>query len=184
LNTGSRITIWLDPGKTTGLASWDHRNGIFTSVEAIDLLTAGSWIEMLMVANDGEIEVGWERYVVTPAGIRGGTPYWSLEVIGVARYLALKYGLTILPPQMSSMMAIATDERLKLVGWHKPGKPHANDAARHLFRHMITTNQMPRELYRKSFPPPQDDDRDEFYPSVHSRWVKFWLEQELIEAGG
>jgi hypothetical protein len=158
----TRITVWLDPGKTTGMASWDSRNDAFTSLEASDLESVGGWIEMLLAVNSDEpdlhIEIGWERYVITPAGIRGGTPYWSLEVIGVARYFALKHNLTILNPQMSSMMAIATDERLKLINWYKPGKRHANDAARHLFHHMITTNRMPVGLYQKIFSSPRNDD--------------------------
>ena len=164
------VTVWLDPGKTTGLASWDSRNDSFTSIQASDLVTVGNWIEMLILVNDSEmaedsddnddddgtglrIEIGWEKFVTTPGTVRhGGKPDWSLEVIGVARYLAVKHGLSILPPQMSSMMAIATDERLRLVGWYRPGKQHANDAARHLFRYLVVTGRLPADLHRKAFP--------------------------------
>jgi hypothetical protein len=150
------MTIWLDPGKTTGIAGWDYANEQFTSIEVGDDLKAlGLHLELLASMQDGgiisdmpgRIELGWERYVITPGNTRHGTAYWSLEVIGVAHYLALKHGFTILKPQMSSAMAACTDERLKKIGWHKPGKPHANDAARHLLRYMLKAGTLPVEIW-------------------------------------
>ena len=146
------FTAWFDPGKTTGIAGWDSRTGTFTSLEASsDLTEIGKWVELLLLVNDQDpdfrLAIGWERYVVTPGNARHGTAYWSLEVIGVLKYLALKHGVTILKPQMSSMMATSTDKRLKAIGWHKPGKPHANDAARHLLRYMLKAGTLPIEIW-------------------------------------
>ena len=152
-----KITVWADPGKTTGIASWDSRYQVFTSLEiSNDLKAVGHWVELLtqlnsqrMISdehgnrNEFRIEIGWERYIVTPGGIRHGTPYWSLETIGILKYLALKYDLTILPPQLSSMMSVIPDEKLKKLSWYKPGKPHANDASRHLARYMLKTDSLP-----------------------------------------
>ena len=33
---------------------------------------------------------------------------------------------------MTPSMTFATDDKLRRLGWYKPGKGHANDAARHL----------------------------------------------------
>ena len=149
------VTIWLDPGKTTGFACWDHRARSFTSFETDDLVTVGSSVELLALVNDHDeafqAAIGWERYIITPGNARHGSAEWSLEVIGVARYLALKHGLAILKPQTSSMMKVSTDARLKLVGWHKPGKAHANDAARHLLRCMLRAGTLPFSIWDKAF---------------------------------
>ncbi len=160
---GKRITIWIDPGKMTGIASWDSQSSVFTSLEVTDLKSLGQWIELLVSVNDYElrrtdflddrldIELGWERYIITPGNTRQGLGYWSIEAIGVARYLALKHDFTILTPQISSMMSFSTDARLKLIGWYKPGKPHANDAARHLMRYMLRTGTLPIEMWNRVF---------------------------------
>ena len=149
------VVVWVDPGKMTGVASWDHLTGTFTSLHVPDLAALGNWIEILLLVNDNDpdfkLALGWERYIITPGNTRHGTAYWSLEAIGVLRYLALKYHITILPPQTSSMMGTSTDERLKMIGWFKPGMPHANDAARHLMRYMLKAGTLPIELWDKVF---------------------------------
>jgi hypothetical protein len=154
------MTIWLDPGKTTGIAGWDYASRQFTSIEVGDDLKAlGLHLELLATMQDGgiisdtpgRIEIGWERYVITPGNTRHGTAYWSLETIGVARYLALKHDFTILKPQMSSVMTAVPDGRLKAIGWHKPGKPHANDAARHLLRYMLKAGLLPIEMWEAAW---------------------------------
>lgn len=167
------VTVWLDPGKLTGIAAWYHDREEFTSVQA-DFKGTGEWLELLAaytpaatppsyrfindlyypacnITEPSEICIGWEQYVVTPGNTRHGTAYYSLEVIGMARWIATKHDLTILQPQMSAMMAIATDERLKLLGWYKAGKPHANDAARHLLRYCIKEDALPEHLKQKIF---------------------------------
>ena len=144
-----------------------HTTATVTTTSGAALAANTSRVYALLV-NDSEmavdntdekglrIEIGWEKYIITPGGVRHGTPYWSLECIGVLRYLALKYSLTILPPQLSSMMTISTDARLKMIGWYKPGKPHANDAARHLLRYMAKAGTLPYEMHNKAFGTPGD----------------------------
>lgn len=154
-------TIWLDPGKTTGIAGWNYEHRVFTSLEiADDIKALGLHLEMVAsLAGSAQIfdgcpsrvELGWERYVITPGNTRHGTAYWSLETIGVAHYLALKHGFTILKPQMSSVMTAVPDHRLKAIGWHKPGKPHANDAARHLLRYMLKAGLLPIEIWKAAW---------------------------------
>lgn len=150
--TSPSVTVWLDPGKTTGIAAWYHDRQIFTSVEA-DFKGTGEWLELMSIPHEsaGAVHLGWEQYVVTPGNTRHGTAYWSLEVIGMARWIATRYGLTILQPQFSSMMKMSTDDRLKMISWYKPGKPHANDAARHLLRHCVKAGTLPIELWQKVF---------------------------------
>jgi hypothetical protein len=150
------VTAWFDPGKTTGVASWDSRTSVFSSFQiANDLKALGYHIEMLLLVNDHDpdfrLAVGWERFVVTPGNARHGTPYWSLESIGILKYLCLKHDITILPPQVSSMMTAIPDNRLKSVGWYKPNSPHANDAARHLLRYMLKAGTLPIELWDRAF---------------------------------
>lgn len=147
---------WFDPGRTTGIALWDSRTNIFTSIQTGSLLATGRWVEMLLLTNDEDplfqLAIGWERYIITPGNTRHGTAYWSIETIGMLRFLALNHEITILDPQVSSMMTAIPDDRLKAIGWYSPGKPHANDAARHLARYMLKAGILPADLKAKAFP--------------------------------
>lgn len=170
------ITIWLDPGKTTGAAVWYHDQQSFHSTQG-EFQAIGNWLELLALYTPGPrksgafrgrmadiyqlpaceeeryegIRIGWERYIVTPGNSTHGIAYYSLETIGMARWIALKYEMEILPPQVSSQMAIATDERLKAIEWYKPGRSHANDASRHLLRYFIASKTLPDDLTNKLF---------------------------------
>jgi hypothetical protein len=157
MNSQSGTVIFLDPGKTTGLASWNYEYDTFNSTQTPpeDVLALGNWLELLALTNDDNpsfhVAVGWERFIVTPSTVRHGTAYWSLEVIGMVKYLCLKYGFTMLQPQLPSQMSLITDTRLKAAGWYKPGKPHANDSARHLMKFLLKTHALPIDVWDKVF---------------------------------
>lgn len=174
------MTVWLDPGKTTGIAAWYHRFDMFSSMEA-DFKAAGQWLTMLAQFGYGDsivnqftsspIELGWEAFITTPGTVRrGGKPDYSLEVIGMARWLCLEHGMTILPAQISSQMALGTDARLKAMGWYKPGKPHANDAARHLLVSLFKRGLLLADLKEKAFVRPNI--------AEFERWVDEGMKEE------
>jgi hypothetical protein len=126
---------WIDPGKTTGWATltscmlgqsamypteWIHS---FVTGQTDDLLELGEMLELL----NGGSAIGWEAYLG-----HGGSPRHAHEVIGMARYLAMRHHWEILPEMPAASRVIVTIPMLKALGAHSLGRPHANDAARHL----------------------------------------------------
>lgn len=123
--------IALDPGLTTGVFHWtedrwwaheysfDDTSRMLELICQSDIPTADIWI----VA---------ERFIIGPQTVKNTQAPWSLEMIGVARHFSRRYcgrELTLQSP--AEAKRFASDIRLKHLGWHTPGKGHANDAARH-----------------------------------------------------
>lgn len=146
------VIVWLDPGLTTGAAWWDEEAEIFHSGEyTADQLMRG--LEALAVLYPGRLVVGYEQYIVTGGGgaVRG-TPKHSLGVIAQVEE-AVSAGLfRLLPPVPSSARNLGNPVYLKRLGWHKPGKGHANDACQHLVAHLIRQKPMSPFVKRKLFP--------------------------------
>lgn len=142
--------VWLDPGKTTGLAWYDLPADRFGASqhdggELIQVLDA------LATAHQGRIAIGWELYLQTPRS--KGTAKYSLGEIAKVAELCEERGITVLKGQPSSArMAKSTIVFLRRLGWYRPGLQHANDAACHLFRHLIRLRPVPESI-RRGLPP-------------------------------
>lgn len=127
----------VDPGKTSGWAML--KDNEFTSGQegfydicdiAEDLATVNG---NRVFPNESErIRFVTEKFIITIHTGKNTQAPWSLETNGVLRYLALKNGLIYAEQTASQAKTFCTDDMLKALGWHKPGKVHANDAARHL----------------------------------------------------
>lgn len=138
------LFIWLDPGVTTGAAWYDpvadrFASGEFTSDELLPHL------ESLMNTYSDHVAVGWEMYVQTSRSPGDAGP--SLGEIARVRSLCRERGVRILKPQPSSARYLrGTVVFLRRLGWYRPGLGHANDAACHLFRHMIRMHPVPEKI--------------------------------------
>jgi hypothetical protein len=142
------MILWLDPGETTGWAAWDR--GIFQS-DQLGFQDTG-WLIESTAKNDGSLlSIGWEAFIISALTARKPGSHWAIEVIGVARYFALVHGATILPAYPSSSLPKDTirDRQLKSIGWHKPGRTHANDAACHLMHYMLASRNMPSAIAKE-----------------------------------
>lgn len=135
---------WLDPGATTGIAVWTFRaGGVFRSWQ-LQFRETGERIELL--ARDwAPLHLGYESFTITGGGSHVKHDGSALMAIGMARWLSLKHGLTMLPSQPPSARRLGL-KHLKTLGWHRPGLGHANDAAGHLATHMISKGLLPEEL--------------------------------------
>lgn len=122
-----RRVLAIDPGLKTGVALYDLLSEEMTAFEVGD--TLGGVLEELI--ERWRPAVVAERFTITAATIRNSAAPWSLEWIGVARYLAGKYGCTFTLQLPVNAKRFGTDARLKRLGWWLPGKGHAADAQRH-----------------------------------------------------
>jgi hypothetical protein len=147
--TDQRVITWLDPGLTTGLAWWDMDAEVFGSwqYEQADLFKRLACMTDLY---GQRLWVGYEKYLITSAGPRRGTPKHSLEVIAVVRDLAHANVFELLPSMPSSARLLGNVTMLRRLGWYKPGKPHANDAAQHTLAYLLREKKLPRDLIKKA----------------------------------
>lgn len=133
--------LWIDPGKQTGLAFYGRASGQFHCAEK-DFLAAGRAIEDTCGYSGSKLAVGWEQFSIRPT-----TPpidaHEAIEVIGVARMWALRFGCTILPAATQDSRKVATPAMLQALGWWLPGYDDAQSAAQHLLAWMLRTNSLP-----------------------------------------
>lgn len=145
------VVVWFDPGKTTGMAVYDTDTTRFTSGQYTDGELHDTF-EALILTHGNQVEAGWELYIQTPRPRPGSQAKHSLGAIDIIVNLCEQYGVTVLKGQPSSARAFkSTIVFLRRLGWYLPGRQHANDAACHLFRHLIRQRPVPENI-RKRLP--------------------------------
>jgi hypothetical protein len=109
-----------------------------------DMLTG--WAEIL----GPNLWVGWELYIVTQGGGKVGTPKYSLETIGMLKWICHSHDVTVLKAMPSASRKLGDEVKLKRLGWRKPGKVHANDAAMHLLAWHLREKRLSSALLAKA----------------------------------
>lgn len=143
--------VWTDPGQTTGAAWYDMELSVFGSGQ-YDLDDLRRKLTALRGIFGDRMALGWELYISTSGGARTGTPTPSNKAIGMMQSLADEQGIVLLKPQPSSARNLGSVTFLRRLGWYKPGKGHANDAAQHLLAHLIRQRPMHEPIREKLFP--------------------------------
>lgn len=142
--TDPSFIVWLDPGKTTGGAWYDIEADHFGSAQYEEGELIGV-LDNLTAVHQGRIAVGWELYIVTSHG--KGIAKYSLGEIAKVKALCEERGVPVLKGQPSSARNLqSTTVFLRRLGWYRPGLGHANDAAAHLFRHLIRMHPIPEKI--------------------------------------
>lgn len=137
---------WFDPGKTTGGAVYDldadrFTSGQYTDEELREALTA------LILKHPGQLSVGYELYIQTPRPRPGSKAKYSVGATKIIEELCEEHDVPVLKGQPSSARNFkSTIVFLRRLGWYAPGKQHANDAAAHLFRHLIRQRPIPENI--------------------------------------
>lgn len=127
-----RSVLAYDPGVTTGVAIFDG-----TCVErphagewGVDQFV--DWCFMTITERKWDVVIG-ERFFITEATLRTGREgQVSIELNGVVRQLCRRANVPFHEQSSSAAMSFMTDDKLRALGWYRPGFGHANDALRHL----------------------------------------------------
>jgi hypothetical protein len=136
--------VWLDPGKTTGVAWYDILVDRFGSGE-YDKHELAALLDSLTTVHADRIAIGWELYLQTSRS--KGTAKYSMGEIAKVETLCNEREIPILKGQPSSARNLqSTVVFLRRLGWYRPGLGHANDAACHLFRHLIRMHPIPEKI--------------------------------------
>src|SRR5690348_10594298 len=125
--------LWIDPGKMTGLAYYGHlrQSEPYRWIcDEFDFVNAGEQIKAITEAHWNTLSVGWETFTIFPK-TPAADAHHAIEMIGVARYHAMRHGCRILTPASPDQRKVATREMLEAIGWWMPGKDDAQSAAQH-----------------------------------------------------
>jgi len=140
------LVIAVDPGKTSGVATWDGEK--FDSME-LDVSSFFDDVHTMIhqaVGRGDTVRLVSESFIITVHTAKNTQATWSLELIGVLKFFAHAYKLEpLVLQQPSTGKAFGTDAKLRHMGWYRKGMGHANDAARHLLTFMATRKMIPTE---------------------------------------
>lgn len=142
------LIIAQDPGKMTGIATWTDAPHLFDIPLGFDsrqftVTEYFEWIHSAVAAAaDYGVDVRFvsESFIITVQTAKNSQAGWSLELIGVMKFLAYQYfraEITLQTPSVGK--TFGSDAKLRHIGWWKgSGNGHANDAARHLMTYAAT----------------------------------------------
>lgn len=132
-----KYIITVDPGVTTGFGRAVLDQGQFTDVWFDQDTDEGRFLGIVwdeLRENGQDTVIVCEAYIITAETLRKTRQTASLELIGALRWMAGFHGAHFELQQPAQAKKLATDARLKAIGWwNKTTRDHANDAARHLF---------------------------------------------------
>lgn len=145
------FVVWADPGLMTGLAWYDVPADDFQSgqygpedlVRKLDQLAKGRRRRLLL---------GYEKFIATSGGRKTSSSEYSQRAIRVLDDWAFTAEVPVLRSQPSSARNLGQVVWLRRLGWYKPGKGHANDAAQHLLADLLRRQPMPHAIRSKLFP--------------------------------
>lgn len=120
----------VDPGKTTGWCLWDKDTGDlkFGEEQQFEFCSRAE----ALIADKSLDAVVCEAFIITVATAKKTQAPWSLEIIGLLRYLCEKYEVPFILQTPSDAKRFSTNEKLKSIGWYVRGQGHATDSHRHL----------------------------------------------------
>lgn len=150
-----KTVIAVDPGKTTGFAVIAYSGeapALMVSRELAAYPFAMALNDELRAAREAgsQVELVCERFVINAQTIKNSQAPFSLEQIGIMKYVAYNNGFD--PEKIhfqspSDAKKLFTNDALKKLGfWHSGGGGHALDAMRHGLLRLAKTGWVPRVL--------------------------------------
>jgi hypothetical protein len=132
--SGERPSVLaVDPGKFTGLLHLTGGDDTEGMVGEEEYAPALEWCAAL-IGTDAVDVVVCETFTITAKTARNTQAPWSLESIGVLRFLCRRAGTPFILQAPALAKRGAVNDRLKHAGWYVPtGGGHSADAARHAY---------------------------------------------------
>jgi hypothetical protein len=143
--------VWADPGLMTGLAWYDIASDDFQSGQygPADLARK---LDQLAKGRRSRLVLGYEKFIATSGGRKTSSSEHSQRAIRVLDDWAYVSQVQVLRSQPSSARNLGQVVWLRRLGWYKPGKGHANDAAQHLLADLLKRQPMPPTIRARLFP--------------------------------
>jgi hypothetical protein len=154
----NKIILAVDPGKTSGICTFS----VAPNEEPV-LEKSGEYLmkeyhipiyETIMYAKAMQftIDIVCERFIINAQTVRNSQAPFSLEQIGILKYIMLDCQIDpeeLIFQSPSDAKKMFPNETLKkLEYWHRGGDGHANDAIRHGLIRCVKTGWSPRRLFQ------------------------------------
>lgn len=151
-----RLILAVDPGKKSGITTFSYERGS----EPL-LLASGEFLmdeyhkpilEAIQLAQGAghSLEIVCERFTINAQTIKNSQAPYSLEQIGILKYLMLSNGVdpeSLLFQSPSDAKRMFDNSALKKLNyWHRGGEGHALDAMRHGLLRLAKTGWAPVRL--------------------------------------
>lgn len=139
---GCRYLLAIDPGLMTGVCLIDlidPENPVKVWAVEVTIQEFHDKIEELISHEQTHVVI--EDFKITVETGKLSDAPWSLELIGVVRYLCYLSG-KVLDLQLPSQKPFADNDKLHAVDfWHVGGAGHANDSLRHAMVWIVDRNR-------------------------------------------
>jgi hypothetical protein len=131
----------FDPGLTTGVAVWSGVKEDEPSTWQLDVEQLWNFLnEEFIQGTSARLTFICESYIISERTLKTSRQAWSLEIIGALKLCAYLGEHTLVMQQAAAAKRFAPNERLKAIGWYRPGRDHANDALRHMYLYAAKTH--------------------------------------------
>lgn len=127
----TKLWVAFDPGTTTGVATWI--NGTFSSAQK-SVVELYEYVDAIC---DQIHHAQIERFTISARTLKTARVDDPLDVIGYLKYASWRCGFPWTFSKPADVMKSFDDKALKRAGFFTAGKPHSNDAARHLFKGLV-----------------------------------------------
>lgn len=135
--------LGIDPGLATGLClvDWsDKDNPTLVWSKEVNMAEFYDIVPKTIDEFKDNLIVVCENFLITVSTAKKSPAPWSLELIGLTRYLCYISSVKLVM-QNPSDREISTHPMIRHFGlWHKGGEGHAVQAIRHVFSYMLQTH--------------------------------------------
>lgn len=132
--------LGIDPGLATGLCLIDRSDKDNPSLvwsKEVDMAEFYDIVPKTIDEFKDDLTVVCENFLITVATAKKSPAPWSLELIGLTRYLCYINSVMLIM-QNPSDREISTHPMIRHFGlWHRGGEGHAVQAIRHSFAYMM-----------------------------------------------
>jgi hypothetical protein len=135
--------VALDPGGTTGIATYDDVNGqgeewaIWQLGPEEHHAALWRYLSNSFMPFSGNQVIVCESFEFRQNRQRDNINLMSREYIGVVKLFSETHGIPVVFQTAGAGKGFVSDEKLKIMDMWVPGKKHAMDARRHLIYYMV-----------------------------------------------
>lgn len=132
--------LGIDPGLATGLSliDWtDKDNPSLVWSKEVDMLEFYELVPSTIDEYKDCLTVVCENFIITVSTAKKSPAPWSLELIGLTRYLCMSSNVPFIV-QNPNEREVSTHPMIQHFGlWHRGGEGHAVQSIRHAFAYMM-----------------------------------------------